>query len=222
MKTGNKTQAIVLGVVATGAIGFLGRTLLSSFSGSQGPASRPASADRVASDKEQLAPLVSSSREPRSTSIVIPAVLKNDAFSNPLLATKKTDSSQPETPKSISKGNGESVVPIQPSESEFTLPPNVEPDVKPKQNTPDENSKTNRTHSESKEKAEVKLKVLYQGFIDAGNPVAILSVNGVSTNIELNSALGSDIKVIFISSEKVTLRFRSKSVSVAIGKEVQL
>ena len=62
----------------------------------------------------------------------------------------------------------------------------------------------------------------FQQFVDAGNPVAVLSVNGVSTNVELNTALGTDIKITFISSEKITLRFRSKSVSVAIGKEVQL
>lgn len=218
MKTGNKTQAILLGVVATGAIGFLGKTLLSSFGGSQGAASRPVIAERASTKKQEVATQVSTSRESRSSNIVIPAVLKNDAFSSPLLATKKINSSQPEAPK----GNREGVEPIQPSESEFTLPPNVEPDVKPKQNTPDENSEINRTLSESKEKAEVKLKVLYQGFIDAGYPVAVLSVNGVSTNVELNSALGTDIKVIFISSEKITLRFRSKSVSVTIGKEVQL
>jgi hypothetical protein len=64
--------------------------------------------------------------------------------------------------------------------------------------------------------------IRFEGYVDAGNPVAIIRIGESQFTADQGEGLSYGIRVLAITSEKLTLSIRGRQKSVWIGREVQL
>jgi hypothetical protein len=261
MKTGDPKQAAILGIVAVGAIGFLGKTLFGSFAGGGNvkpvavavregkPEDRTAERADAGNNQDQK-PSNSTSEsvtkrkdkegtESNSSSLS----LSRDAFAVPTNAKRDPVSSDPvsdakrvaEAAAERAKTSSTATDQPDPRLSSRGFPPGgfpgfrnrgselppADPNNPPSFNS-NESSDLNRTKDKKITKPEKALEVRYEGFVNAGNPVAVIRVGEQTFNVELNDALLDGIRVVQISDEKVVLMVRGKSRTAWLGRTVNL
>lgn len=223
MRVGDKKQAIGLGLAALIAVGMLGKTAFGSFAASNsdqpmvvkeiGARSAPSnpSSDRIPDRQLNPEALKAQTRVEKENSTVI----KRDAFEKPSITvrTKAFDEG------ALIKGrrsNGQ-ISPKDPNAESMsplggTLPipgvgdkPVEGPDAKKDKPVP---------------KPEFTLR--FDGFVDAGSPMAVLSLNGKSFSTSVGDVIGTGYTVESISSQKITIRKQNKTKTILIGKETEL
>ena len=228
MKTGNPKQAAILGIVAVGAIGFLGSSIFSTF----------ASGSTPAPTKEYVAEHEQKSAEPGSASVEklpdtepddsradigeadLPPKIEKTPFRQP--AQKKADGGSDEKgqvaplAKVKRKGTNSS------GSSEETLP--VDPNGVTPPTLPGTDGMTpgGGDSSTSGKEPPKPVMIRFEGYVDAGNPVAIVRIGDSQYTADQGEGLPYGIRVIAITSEKLTLSIRGRRQSVWIGREVQL
>ena len=225
MKTGNPKQAAILGVVAVAALGFLGSSLFSTFASGSTPT--PVTAEENAKSPD------ANPKQPGSGDDKLPAIEPDESGSQNLGSDlppkiEKTPFGKPETtkpspqviqdkqpselPKSTRTGSqGErETVPLDPISGDHSgLPPANEMST----GGPD----TPETADKPKP-----IMIRFEGFIDAGNPVAIIRIGDSQYTADQGEGLPYGIRVIAMTSEKLTLSIRGRRKSIWIGREVQL
>ena len=199
MKTGNKSQAVILTVVAIGAIGFLVIQLL------------PA----------KLKPIVGLSTSAASgsqTSIVdtnLPLMLVGDPFSHPKLAVKKeAQSPGPKPPREILRG----AFPL-------GLPGLDAPGVEPMSGSgdggsePDLGSKTEENAGTSQQKQQVP-QISLVGIEDAGTPVALLQVgNEEERTYRAGEKLAKGVWLTVVDHGFVEVRVGDEDHRIGLGEK---
>lgn len=221
MKIGNQKQAIALGVVAVGSLGFLGNSIFSSFGGG----SPAPSVEEVKEEKPKPTPLPEN--EPNGDAPansndvqIAPAVFERNYFG---AERTKVTTNAPVKPKAATRKP-------EPSEqnegkSEFEHLGTFNP-AGP--SLPDANSgEKPPTSGDSAEatKATPKLEVVtlkYEGFVDAGNPVAILAIGENRFTVDQGDRLPSGVRVLAITPEKLTLSIKGRNRTLWLGKEINL
>ena len=223
MRVGDKKQAIGLGLAALIAVGMLGKTAFGSFAASN--SDQPLVVKEVGTRSAPSGPSSDRApvREATAEAAKIPAatekdnatVIKRDAFEKP---------SMPARTKAFNEGTlikgrhqNTSISPDDPaSESMTPLGGNLPnaggankqgegPDIKKDKPAP---------------KPEFTLR--FDGFVEAGSPMAVVSLNGKSFSISVGDVIGNGYTVESISSQKVTIRKQKKTKTILIGKETEL
>lgn len=228
MKTGDPKQAAILGVVAIGALGFLGSSLFSAFAGGSTPvpvANSQSSAQPAESNTGSGAtsPEKLPDKEPleigdEADEIDFPPKIEKTPFSKPTLIESGADTSRKYQPARQPRTGGQSelgsnrdreTAPLDPTSTDHTslpgvdgLTPGTSGDVAPDKPKP--------------------IMIRFEGYVDAGNPVAIVRIGDSQFTADQGEGLPYGIRVLAITSEKLTLSIRGRQKSVWIGREVQL
>jgi len=225
VKTGNPKQAVILGIVAVGALGFLGSSLFSTFASGSTPT--PA----VVEEKSKSPDPADSTAKPADNKLPTnePDDGGNEEFESDLPPKiEKTPFRKPDAKKPTAKV-GEKKQPVSlrkptragsQGEQEITpLDPTTggHPELPPTNEMPAGGSDTPETSDKSKP-----IMIRFEGFIDAGNPVAIIRIGDSQYTADQGEGLPYGIRVIAMTSEKLTLSIRGRRKSVWIGREVQL
>lgn len=226
MKVGDKKQAVILGVVAVGALLFLGNTILTSF----GSASTPPQVDTAARAPEN---------PPASAVGKLPETEPSEAGSEPMDSgqpdrIEKTPFAPPSTPapkratvseksSHTEQASGDGKLPKLPGDTGETVP------VNPMDRSQDAGALDDARRGpidDSNPSAEPEkpkpITVKFEGYVDAGNPVAIIRIGESQYTADQGEGLPHGIRVIAITAEKLTLSVRGRLKSVWIGREVQL
>ena len=239
MKTGNPKQAAVLGVLAAGALCFLGSSIFSTFATGSTPeavASTPR-IDNAVRPAEVKAPDASANadaaEESGTASEKLPAV-EPDVIDE---QTKKV-----EAPPRISKtpfGKVKVVQTVKPPSQTTSLSkpkPNRGPGgddsfdderVPPTnpfagQGTGLPNAAEGSTEPKTKAEPPKTISIRFEGYVNAGNPVAIIRIGDSQYTADQGEGLPNGIRIIAITPEKLTLSIKGRQKSIWIGREVQL
>ncbi len=225
MKIGNQKQAIALGVVAVGSLGFLGNSIFSSFGGG----SPAPSVEEVKEEKPK--PTALPENEPNGGAAaeapansndvqIAPAVFERNYFGaertkvttkapvKPKAATRKPEPSN----QNDGKSEFENLGTFNPSGPSL-------PDASSGEKPPTSGDSAEATKATPKPEV-VTLK--YEGFVDAGNPVAILAIGENRFTVDQGDRLPSGVRVLAITSEKLTLSIKGRNRTLWLGKEINL
>jgi hypothetical protein len=239
MKTGNPKQAVVLGVLAAGALCFLGSTIFSTFATGSTP--EPAAnnpridhAIREPEAKVAEAPVnVEAAEESGAASEKLPVV-------TPDVINEQTKTV--EAPPRISKtpfGKGKVVQTVKPP-SQTTSSSKPKPNRGPGgddsfddervpptnpfagQGTGLPNAAEGSTEPKTKAEPPKTISIRFEGYVNAGNPVAIIRIGDSQYTADQGEGLPNGIRIIAITPEKLTLSIKGRQKSIWIGREVQL
>lgn len=231
MKTGNPKQAIGLGVVALIAIGILGKTAFGAFGGEN--ASRPLVVQELRGTetglpaKSEPSPTVgtnvSTSKTDANTSTEYqgPTYIVRDAFAKPPMRTQSFPGTGRED--MLYKGpnsptfNNDTIPPVDP---DFPVPTDPPVDTKVNKEGPKNESKKPEQPKENPV-AQIKVKIRFDGFVDAGSPAAIVSIDGKNFNIGIGEILFNGYKVSEISNDKITVQKNKETKTIYIGRETE-
>jgi hypothetical protein len=224
VKTGDPKQAVILGVVALGALGFLGSSLFSSFAGGSTP-------DPVANAQNSTQPAEPNSGSGQTSPDKLPdrepLDIGDDAEDNGFPAKiEKTPFGKPTVQQSGAVTNSKRL-PQTGRQSEFGS--KGEPDTAPIDPTsgdqgalPVVDGMAPGGGSDVAPDKPKPIMIRFEGYVDAGNPVAIVRIGDSQFTADQGEGLPYGIRVLAITSEKLTLSIRGRQKSVWIGREVQL
>ena len=233
MKTGNPKQAAILGIVAVGAVGFLGSSLFSTFASGSTPSSAvqetvkpadPATQPAAEPGDDTPATIKLPANEPDDSGnnefeSDLPPKIKKTPFGKPGAkkpTNKATDKTQPQSlakgGKKVSEGDPETR-PIDPTWKENPGLPST--DEMPAGGIGSDSKDPDKDQPKP-------IMIRFEGFIDAGHPVAIIRIGDSQYTADQGEGLPYGIRVIAMTSEKLTLSIRGRRKSVWIGREVQL
>ena len=224
MKTGDPKQAVILGVVALGAVGFLGSTIFSSFAGGSTPApvAKTQSSTQVAepsSGSGKTSPEKLPDREPldigdEAEDNGFPAKIEKTPFGKPTVkqpGAVTNSKGLPQTGRQSEFGSKEErdTAPLDPTSGDQASLPVID----------------GMTPGGGGDVASDKPKpimIRFEGYVDAGNPVAIIRIGDSQFTADQGEGLPYGIRVLAVTSEKLTLSIRGRQKSGWIGREVQL
>ena len=236
MRVGDHKKAAVLGVVAIIALGFVGKTALGAFSGhgsnqplkviNQGgpiqgsePTTAPAPVDST--EKTPNSAPNQSSAMPTN-----PGLIVRDAFTKPE-SQKPVKTSQFETAqRSKSCETYSESTPANPFDPGIAgnLPPgDSKPDPKSIPGTDDQSKgpKTEATKDIETKKSKPSVVVKFEGFVDAGSPMGIISIQGSSFSVRVGEVVDGGYKILSISNDKIKIQKGQFTKTISIGKETQ-
>lgn len=198
MKVGDSKKAAVLAFVAFLAVGFLASRL---FIGSATPPAGNAGTP-IESAETDMTP-------------AMPAMLTTDPFSNKDL-DKSGSSGQGAASSQVGTNPSQNFpVPMLPS---IFGPGNGISGNLPVQVEPAKDAGDSRQSGVSADKT----RVVLHGIVDAGEPVAFVSVNGTAKKLKKGDRLMGIGTVVWITLEAIELRLKGRSVKVLVGGEVEL
>ena len=223
MKLGDKKQATILGVVAVLCVGMLGKTALGSFSANGtaqsmtvqnlgGPGSKANSVSGIAGANSTS---TSTSHVNANLDSVkeSPTTIVRDAFSKPNVP-EKTKSWDLERPN---KSAAESQVPTPErltdkvvSDQELPLPTGAIGNT---------SNQTTINHESIKPKTGPTIR--FDGYIEAGSPMGVISIDGKSLSIRVGDFVEKDLLIKFLSNDRITIRKGKTSKTILIGKETK-
>ncbi len=223
MKTGNPKQAAILGIVAVGALGFLGSSLFSTFAaGSTPPVQEVRAPQEPAASTAKLPENEPGDNAAEGEGNEFPPKIENSPFKataetappKPEVAPAKPDrkptSLKGRPPRASDSGEEGGLEPTDPfGKGSPTLPPTEE-------------MPPGGGDSPSKPDAPKPIMIKFEGYVDAGNPVAIIRIGESQYTADQGEGLPNGIRVIAITAEKLTLSIRGRQKSIWIGREVQL
>jgi len=61
----------------------------------------------------------------------------------------------------------------------------------------------------------------FDGYVNAGNPMAILTFKGISYTVSVGEILPDGLKVVTISSEKITVSKGKSIKTILVGREIE-
>ena len=224
MRVGDKKQAIGLGLAALIAVGMLGKTAFGSFAASN--SDQPLVVKEVGTRSSPSGPSSDRApvREATAEAAKIPAatekdnatVIKRDAFEKPSMPVR-TKTFDEGTLKNGHRQEGQ-ITPRNPGDESISPTPLG---GNHSQGAPDNpGGLPDPTKDKPAPKREFMLR--FDGFVEAGSPMAVLSLNGKSFSISVGDVIGNGYTVESISSQKVTIRKQKKTKTIFIGKETQL
>jgi hypothetical protein len=236
MKTGNPKQAAVLGVLAAGALCFLGSSIFSTFATGSTPeavASNPR-IDNAVRPAEVKAPEASANadatEESGTASEKLPAV-------EPDVIDEQTK--MVEAPPRISKTPFGKVKVVQ----TVKAPNKAGKSTKSRESVGDQgfddervpptnpfagqgaglpNAAEGSTEPKTKAEPPKTISIRFEGYVNAGNPVAIIRIGDSQYTADQGEGLPNGIRIIAITPEKLTLSIKGRQKSIWIGREVQL
>lgn len=235
MKLGDQKQAIALGVVALFAIGFLAKTAFGAFGG-QG--SKPIVVQELRGGPARSQPVASATNSPATPPTQNEPVKAPEKNAAPNLAVRdafaKFATQTDGKPKAAMRP-----VPNQgfwPQESQVsnsdrgpeTVPP-ANPMANAIGNDPPTGAETSVTGKDSPKggssQTSVEKKdpitVRFDGYVNAGTPMAVLTYKGASYTVTVGEVLSDGVKVLGFTSEKITLS-KGKSVkTIFVGRETE-
>jgi hypothetical protein len=235
MKVGDKKQAIALGIAALFALGMLGKTALGSLSkggGNQplvvkevgGPAGKP---DSSSQDQHPPASEPASRSSGDQVQVDNSTPIKRDAFNKPFVPEKtkpfeqanqppkiggesysKTDENEPATVGGVVDGTASDPgTGMDPPLPKGEIDPNKVGESKPKQSP--------------LPKVEVP-SARYDGFVEAGSPMAVISFKGKHFSVNVGDSLGLGYTVESISGQKIRIRKGKVVKTILIGQETKI
>lgn len=216
MKTGDPKQAVVLGVVAFLAIGFVGSTAFKAIK--QNSFSAPIEVKELRPEGETT-PHVEDQQENASVSASTPVDdIFADAFTpnntkKPIQIIKEPRPTEPKPTETRPTDPAGS----QTNSSQETIPP------WPPMSGEIEGGKVPTKSSKPATKPEKKGHSLrYIGFIESGSRCAIVSIDGLQTTVSEGDELWDGAKISSITSEFIKLKSGRATNSVGIGREKKL
>lgn len=228
MKLGDKKQAIALGIVAVLALGMLGKTAFGALS-TTGGSKRIAVKDvgeptantspTIGETAPQALPEKSGSETPDTPAVDL-STIKRDAFDVPDVPEKTKSFGDGQ--KAPNRGNEsysetKKITPWDPGTEQTervggTLPGSTSVEKPPEKS---DNSKAS--------KPEISFQTArYDGFVDAGSPMGIVSIDGNSLSVGVGNSLGNGYTVESISSQRITIRKGKVTKTILIGKETKI
>lgn len=232
MKTGDPKQAVLLGIVALGAVGFLGSTLFSTFASGSTASPAPAAQDAAKPAEpatEQSAPTVQklpenepSDNDSELEGSELPPKIETTPFGKPapVKAPKPKDGKKAPAPmggKRTGSGADSGTPPFDPTAEK----PEILPDSG--EMPPGGLGAGADGAADPTDKGKAKpIMIRFEGYVDAGNPVAIVRIGNSQYTADQGEGLPYGIRVIAMTSEKLTLSIRGRRKSIWIGREVQL
>ncbi|MDH4388503.1 MAG: hypothetical protein QE269_07240 [Fimbriimonas sp.] len=224
MKTGDPKQAAILGVVAIGTLGFLGSSLFSSFAGGSTPV--PVANSQSSAQPAESTP-GSGATSPEKLPDREPLDIGDEAEDNGFPAKiEKTPFGKPtvKQPGAVTNSKG-----LQKTGRQSEFGSKGEQDTAPLDPTSGDQASLpvidGMTPGGGGDVASNKPKpimIRFEGYVDAGNPVAIIRIGESQFTADQGEGLPYGIRVLAITSEKLTLSIRGRQKSVWIGREVQL
>jgi hypothetical protein len=228
MKVGDKKQAIGLGVVAVFAVGMLGKTALGTVGKTSvnqplvvqdlGGTSK-SSTDPTPSAESPAPPTVAGSTNEHIQASNSTAI-KREAFQKWDIP-EKTKSFEPSVqasstnPETSTPTNG--YHPRDPRSSEYEIGGGPIPGA-----DPEKQEKINSNEKKETPKKEESPVARYEGYVDSGSPMGIVSVNGSSFSVSVGDSVGLGYTVESISSQKIRIRKGKISKTISIGKETKI
>ena len=229
MKLGDKKQAIGLGIGAVFAVGMLAKTAFGTI-GTQGlshpiairdfssPATRSNNSSEVNVDTSvstknplTIPPSGPASKEDLTT-------VKRDAFEKPTMPTKTKgfDSERPQARVNHETYTNGKIDPADPGVGA--------PDpIKGSLPNPDQGQRQPGGASSGPDVTQKPKDIMrYDGYVEAGSPMGIITMNGHSTSVNVGEEVGFGFRVESISSKEITLRKGKKVKTILIGKETQI
>ena len=232
MKVGDKKQAMILGTIAVLSVGMLGKTALGSFaspnSNQQIPVhdlgGSPAS-DRVVIPQAEGASPEQPARSAPQNSVATKentAVIMRDAFAKPSEPEKPKPKPQvikPRFTNSNPETQRDSVTPLAPT-GDFNIGPDDTQKALPGAK-PVESSTPKGEAGKDTVKPKPGITVRFDGYVDAGSPMGIISWGGRSLSVQVGETFGEGFRIESITNEHIKIR-KAKSVkTILIGKETQ-
>lgn len=227
MKMGDQKQAIALGIVAVFAVGMLCKTALGAFGGNNANAQVVVkdiggTGERLpetkASESDER-PLLTKENAPDQTQPANVTTIKRDAFDRPKLpeGTKPFGSLiRPSVSPETSNPTGE----LPPAPLTGTVNGGgVDPSL-PKPETKISGNDSDAKHLTAPK--EVGVLTRFDGCVEAGSSMGIVSVNGESFSVAIGDLIGSGYKVEAISNQKITIRKGKVVKTIYIGKETRI
>lgn len=248
MKIGDQKQAIALGVVAVGALGFLGKTAIGMFSGSaprplvvkelRGSASadnpdptdskattEPKTDEQTETKTSEATPIEATANDatpklepaPKATATI--QVPLRDAFAKFPTQAKK-DSPPVSQPKPIhipketmtqtsSTDEGGDVMPKSPFTGDISGPGSKLPNAQPSDGM------------QSPVKKEP-IKLRFDGFIDAGKPMAVITFKDSTFNVAIGDFIDTDVVIKSITGQRIIVRVGPMLKTIFVGREIEL
>lgn len=202
MRPSNPKQVLILSIVAVGAIGFLGTSILGI-------------------GKSVVSRLAEGGEETKSDPVAAtrPTDLLGDPFSHPKLALASEPTNPDSKPDAAPK-------PAQPPNLDGTLPPL--PGTRPLQPNvgivPDTEVQPDETTGNSrKPDGKVGPRVALTAVVKVKNSIAFLSVNGGETRAyRQGDLLAPGFRLIAVGEGQVTIRNAQATFQMAVGQEIQL
>jgi hypothetical protein len=227
MKLGDKKQAIGLGVGAFIAIGMLAKTAFATFAktGSDdrvvvrdiGGAPTPINDTEKASDRSQpiTEPTKNQQSEEYSKSI------RRDAFEVPFVPAKtKPFESGMRRQAAINRETTQETGSIPPASVDIGKNPDLSGTVPSGGGARLGDQGPDKTKVAPKKSADIFIR--YDGFVEAGSPMAVVSINGKSLSVEVGSSLSHEIEIDTITNKKITLHKGNLKKTIYIGKETKI
>jgi hypothetical protein len=234
MKVGDKKQAIGLGIVAVGAIGFLGNSIVGAFGGSSNPTPSPA---KPAPEQKKV---VTSKETNSDSSTADLSITKGDSSSDTKTSELPAEGeiflyrdsfvaakSQPLRPNVERKKKGRSlpggspaVQPLDPFSGSGDAPPPMNGKL-PNVSDPDEITGKDRRLKPEEAKPKEQLEVRYEGFVEAHSRMAIVSVNGAQITADEGDALSSGVRLLKIEEDRILVIVKSTRKTIWLGKGVK-
>lgn len=227
MKVGDSRQAILLGVVAVAAIGFLIKTAVGSFMGKVSNAPMVVKDLRGGDAPKEAATSPSKDVSPQESIPAPTQAIDSHPTSGPYFIRDAFAKIPPKEPAGTAT-NHVFTSPVDPREytnddvgdGKPTLP-----DAQPQAqgmagsiggSSPDSMSKTQEAPQKES------LTIRFDGFVDAGSPMAVLTYKGATYTVSPGDPVADGIVVEMIWSDKVLLRKDKKTIRVLVGKEVEI
>jgi hypothetical protein len=230
MKLGDKKQAIGLGVVAVFAVGMLGKTALGTLS--KANVDQPLVVKDVGGQSAKTDNTVTESGTPNQASAtsnsasqieqVSATTVKRDAFEKPEMPLKTKSFGQA---PSTSAANGESYTRTGPIPPATVDNPQQEPLTGSLQGAENADAKATETKPSPKKAPTPELvgsKFRFDGYVNSGSPMGIVSVDGNSFSVSDGDSIGMGYRVESISSQKIKIRKGKLVKIISIGKETKI
>ena len=228
MKVGDSRQAILLGAVAVAAIGFLIKTAVGSFMGKVSNAPMVVKDLRGGEAPKDATLTPSKDESPQQASPAPTSMIESHPTGGPYYirdAFAKIPPKGTATGQSGAASNRKMPSPMDPREYTFddggdSKPslPNAQSQTQGMVGSISEKSPGVEANAPQKES----LMVRFDGFVDAGSPMAILTYKGATYTVSKGDPVADGMVVEMIWSDKILLRKDKKTIRVLVGREVEI
>lgn len=228
MKLGDKKQAVGLGVVAVFAVGMLGKTALGTLSKAnvdqpvvvKDIGGQPNKGGGTASESTTPDHSATVNNTPSQIEQISSTTVKRDAFEKPDMPVKTKSFGQPtQSPSS----NGETyrrTGEVPPASVDGGQPDALGGTLPGAENARSGDAKhSSKKDSSPKEEGPI---VRFDGYVDSGSPMGIVSVDGNSFSVSDGDSIGMGYHVESISSQKIKIRKGKLVKIISIGKETKI
>jgi hypothetical protein len=221
MKVGDKRQALVLSFVAIFAIALLAKTTLGSLGGGRSNPPIPIrdSSSRPGTQTEPVETSTETSTAPQPTSS---STGGNSSSREELTQIKRDAFQKPNIPIQT---KGFDPTPANPNVGsvEVQTGPETSSQTGPLQGSVGFSSQPDKTGlPKAKEVKKMVISIRFDGFVEAGSPMGIITYNKSSISVAAGDTFGDGFTVESVSSHKIIVRKNKVTKTISIGQEIQI